>query len=61
MPWGVGKASNSGPQISTGEQYQCDCTASGCSCTAWGYWVPAGQPVPPQVRCTRCLAGNHPN
>lgn len=44
---------------SDGGQLQCDCTVGGCTCTAWGPWVPRGQIVPSEVRCTDCKAGRH--
>lgn len=59
MPWGIGRGGSNQPEISTGEQYQCDCTASGCPCTRWGNWVAAGTPVPSQVRCDQCQRGDH--
>lgn len=45
--------------VSHGEDFQCDCTKSGCPCTRWGKWVPAGRPVPNVVVCDQCSSGNH--
>lgn len=45
--------------ISNGEDFQCDCPRSGCPCTRWGRWVPAGKPVPDVVICDQCGRGVH--
>lgn len=57
--WG-GKSGNS-DNISDGREFECDCSANGatCPCTRWGPWVPAGRPVPNEVRCDKCSRGNH--
>lgn len=46
------------PEISKGNEYQCDCTHSGCPCTKW-FVIPAGRTVPIEVRCPQCQGGDH--
>lgn len=58
MPWRIGKGESNQPEISTGEDYQCDCSVSRCPCTRW-FTIPAGRVVPTEVRCPQCLSGDH--
>lgn len=44
---------------SDGQKFQCDCPDNTCGCGDWGYWIPAGQPIPNVVLCFQCQAGKH--
>lgn len=50
---------NESDDISDGREFQCDCSVSGCPCTRWGNWVPAGRRIPNEVRCDKCNRGDH--